>query len=89
MTAISYSNSRVVDPVIIQVWEDLHNEQAGFYRAFWCDGPEASTGSPVIGYCSAGGSHRSIAAVVAECRKLGYTDPIYRNGRLISPVTER
>lgn len=69
---------------VIQVWDDMHSERAGFYRAFWCaSGADGESGSPVVGYCSPGGSHRTIRAVIAECRRLGYTDPIYRNGRLI------
>jgi hypothetical protein len=70
-------------PSVIQIWEDLHNERAGFFRAFWCASPEATTGSPVVGYCSAGGSHRTLRGVIAEVRRLGYTDPVYRNGREI------
>jgi len=73
---------------VIQIWDDLHTERSGFYRAFWCDSDDASIGSPVIGYCSPGGSHRTIRAAIAECRRLGYSDPVYRNGRLISPARE-
>lgn len=85
MTTISYSDGSTVESAVIQVWDDLHSERSGFYRAFWCADMEESSGSPVVGYCSAGGSHRTIRAVIAECRRLGYDDPIYRNGRLISP----
>lgn len=81
---INYSNGRTVDNAVIQVWEDLHTERSGFFRAFWTDGPDATTGSPVVGYCSSGGSHRTIRATVAECRALGYSDPVYRNGRKIN-----
>ena len=83
MTTIHYSMGEPRE-CIIQIWEDLHNERANYYRAFWCDGPGATSGSPVIGYCSAGGSHRTIKAAIAECRRLGYTDPVYRNGKLIA-----
>lgn len=71
-------------PAVIQVWDDLHNARDGYFRAYWTNGPEATTGCTVIGYCSPGGSHRTIRAVVAEVRRLGYTDPIYRNGRRIA-----
>jgi hypothetical protein len=81
---IEYSNGLAVDPAVIQIWDDMNNESGGFYRAFWTDGPDAATGSPVIGYCSPGGSHKTIRAVVSELRRLGHDDPIYRNGRLIS-----
>lgn len=81
---IEYSNGKVTDPAVIQIWEDNHSERHGFFRAFWCSGPDATTGSPVVGYCSPGGSHQTISATIAECRKLGYSDAIYRNGRLVS-----
>ena len=81
---ISYSDSRTIDPAIIQIWEDLNNERGGYFRAFWCASPDATSGSPVVGYCSPGGSHRTIRATVAECRRLGYDDPVYRNGRKIA-----
>ena len=84
MTDISYSNGAVVRNAVIQVWDDSHTERSGYFRAFWCDGPDATTGSPVVGYCSPGGSHRTIRAVVAEVRRLGYSDPIYRNGRKLA-----
>ena len=84
MARIEYTNGLVVDPAVIQVWNDLHAERSGYFRAFWTDGPDVTSGSTVIGYCSAGGSHRTITAVVAEVRRMGYTDPIYRNGKLIA-----
>ena len=68
---------------IIQIWDDLHAERAGFYRAFWCNDAESGIGSPVVGYCSPGGTHRTIKAAVSECRRLGYDDPAYRNGKLV------
>ena len=83
MATVHYSDGRSVAS-IIQVWEDLHTERAGYFRAFWSASPDATTGSPIIGYCSAGGSHRTIGAVVAEVRRLGHRDAIDRNGRLIS-----
>ena len=86
MTRVSYTNGKVVDPAVIDIWEDLGSERPGMFRAFWVDGPNATSGSPVVGYCSPGGSHRTIREVIAECRKLGHTDPIYRKGKLISPA---
>lgn len=80
---IEYSNGKVIDPAVIQIW-DNRSEGPGLYRAFWCESPDSGSGSPVVGYCSSGGSHKTIAGVIAECRKLGYSDAIYRNGRLVS-----
>ena len=76
----SYSVSTVDNPVI-QIWDDLHTERSGYYRAFWCAGPDATTGSTVIGYCSPGGSHPTVRATVAEVRKLHPDTKIYRNGK--------
>ena len=70
---------------VVQVWDDLHNERLGYYRAFWTSAPDAATGSPVIGYCSPGGSHRTIKAVVAEVHRLYPGEVIYRNGRAVRP----
>ncbi len=84
MARIAYTDGSVLENAVIQIWDDISSERAGMlYRAFWCDGPDATTGSPVVGYCSPGGSHRTIEECVRECRKLGYSDPIYRNGRLL------
>ena len=80
---IQYSDGSTVTNAVIQVWDDLHTERSGYYRAFWCADKDAHTGSTVIGYCSPSGSYRTISAVVAEVRRIGYTDPIYRSGRLI------
>lgn len=80
---VSYSDGKTVENAVIAIWDDLHNERAGFYRAFWVAEPNGTTGSPVIGYCSPGGSHRTIRAAAAEVRRLYPSDPIYRNGRLV------
>lgn len=77
---ISYSDGSRVASVVV-IWDDLHNERSGYYRAFWADGPEGTKGSPVIGYCSAGGSHRTIRAVAAEVKRLYPGEAVYRNGR--------
>lgn len=84
MRDISYSDGRVV-PSVVQIWEDRHTERAGYYRAFWCASPTADTGSPVIGYCSPGGSHRTIRACVAEVRRYHPGERCYRNGREVYP----
>lgn len=82
-TMIYYSDgSSILNPVIV-VWEDLHNERADYKRAFWAASPEATTGSPVIGYCSPGGSHRTVRATVLEVRRLYPNTPVYRNGRAV------
>lgn len=78
----------------IVIWEDLHNERAGYFRAFAINDLSAylahivGDGSnyaapPVIGYCSSGGSHRTIRATVRELRRLGHREDVYRNGRII------
>ena len=69
--------------MIIVVRDDYHAERPGFYRAYWTDSLKASTCATVVGYCS-GGSHKTIRSAVAECRKLGYDEPAYRNGRRLS-----
>ncbi len=78
---IDYSDGSTVDPAVAVIWDDLHNERAGFVRAFWSAGPDGTTGSPVIGYCSAGGTHRTIRACATEFRRLYPGEAIYRNGR--------
>lgn len=68
---------------IVQIWEDRHTEQNGYFRAFWCVDVDSTSGSPVIGYCSPGGSHRTVKRVAQEVRRM-YSDVlIYRNGRLV------
>ena len=81
---IFYSDGSKVNAPVVQIWDDLHTERAGYYRAFWCASPEASTGSPVIGYCSPGGSQRTIKATANEVRRLYPDAPIYRNGRPVN-----
>ena len=79
---IEYSDGSVVDHAVVVVWNDLHNERAGFFCAFWAATPSARTGSPVIGYCS-GGSHRTVRAVAAEVRRYYPGEPVFRNGRRV------
>jgi hypothetical protein len=80
---ITYSNGMKLRNCVVQIWDDLHNERSGYYRAFWCDGSETSVGSPVIGYCSASGSHRTIKAVIAEVQRLYPNTECYRNGKRV------
>lgn len=80
MREIYYSDGSTITDPVIQIWEDLHEERAGFYRAFWSASPDATSGSPIVGYCSPGGSHRTVRAVVAEARALYPDAEIYRNG---------
>lgn len=78
---ISYSNGLVVEGAVVVVWDDLNTERSGHYRAFWAASPEATTGSPVIGYCSPGGSHRTLRAAVAEVKRMYPGETVYRNGK--------
>lgn len=82
MKTIHYSDGSA-KPSRIEIWDDLHTERAGMFRAFWCE-PGSNTGSPVIGYCSPGGSQRTIRAAAAEVRRLYPNEPIYRNGREVT-----
>lgn len=84
-----YSDGSTVENAVVVVWECHHTEsRRTMYRAFWAASPDADTGSPVIGYCSPGGSWPTIRQVVNEVRKLyGHAnEPCYRNGREIYPV---
>lgn len=66
---------------VVQIWNDANNPRPGFFRAYWCDSPTATTGSPVFGLASAGGSHKTIRAVVLEVRRYYPAERCYRNGR--------
>jgi hypothetical protein len=78
---IHYSDGRTVRGAVVVIWEDNNNERAGFFRAFWAPSPDATTGSPVVGYCSPGGSHRTIRAAAREAVRLHPGETVYRNGR--------
>lgn len=65
---------------VIQIWDDYHAERTGFFRAFYCDSALTATGSPAIGYCSPGGSQRTIKATAIEIRRYDKETPIYRLG---------
>jgi hypothetical protein len=69
--------------MVIHIWDDLHNERAGFFRAFWTDDRDSNIGTPVVGYCDPGGSHRAIRAAAAEARRLFPRVAVFRNGREI------
>lgn len=65
----------------IEIWDDWATEARGnWYRAFWAN-PDGSGGCPVIGYCSAGGSQRTIRAAAAEARRYYPGEKVFRNGR--------
>ena len=78
---VYYSDNSVIENAVAVIWDDLHEEQSGFYRAFWANSPNGTSCSPVIGYCSSGGSHKTIKAVVAEFKKMYPSEHIYRNGK--------
>lgn len=83
-TTIHYSDGSA-RPSVITIREDLSTEQSNMLRAFWSDEPDGEGGgSPVIGYCSPGGSHRHVRDVVAEVRRLYPDEEIWRNGRRIA-----
>lgn len=79
-----YTSGLVIDQAVAVIWEDRANEESGYFRAFWSDSPDGTTGSTVIGYCSPGGSHKTIKEVVAEFKSLYPNEPIYRNGRKVA-----
>ena len=78
---ISFSDGKIIKNCVIQIWDDLHTERSGYFRAFWCASPTATTGSPVIGYCSPGGSHKTIQATAREVLRFHPGETIYRNGK--------
>lgn len=79
--SITYSNGKTVCSPVICIWEDLHNERAGMFRAFWASAPDADSGSPVIGYCSAGGSQRTVRAAAREALRLYPDAKVFCNGK--------
>lgn len=83
MATIHYSDGSA-RPSVIEIREDGHNERSGYFRAFWAEVlPDGShgNGSPVIGYCSAGGSHRTIRAAAREALRMHPGETVYRSGR--------
>lgn len=85
MQDIHYSDGRVV-PSVICIWDHCH--YGGKYRAFWCASPDATTGSPVIGYCSPGGEHDSVTACAEEVWRYHPGETIYRNGKEVLNKTK-
>jgi hypothetical protein len=83
---ISYSDGSVVHSPVVQIWDDHSVEKAGFFRAFWCASPDADSGSPVIGYCSPGGTQRTIKAAAWEVWERYPDTAIYRDGRQLKKV---
>lgn len=84
MATINYSDGSQ-RPSVIAIHEDWHTERVGYFRAFWSDAPDGTgNGSPVVGYCSPGGSHSTIRAAVAEALRLHPGEPVFRNGRRIA-----
>lgn len=81
MKAIEYSDGSVVNNPVICIWDDLHTERPGFYRAFWCADADATTGSTVIGYASPGGSFRTIKEAARDALSRYPGTPVYRNGK--------
>jgi len=69
---------------VIRIEEDYHNERPGYFRAYYANDLMAPFICTVIGYCSSGGSHKTIRATVAEVRRIDRTTPIYRNNRQIA-----
>lgn len=81
MKDISYSNGSIVKNAVVVIWRDLHTERSGFFRAFWSDSPNGTSGYPVIGYCSPGGSHKTCKAVAREILRFYPGETVYRNGK--------
>ena len=81
MCEIHYSDGSTITDPVIQIWEDFHEERAGFYRAFWSASPDTTSGSPIVGYCSPGGSFRTIRATASDARRRYPDVKIYRNGK--------
>lgn len=59
----------------LEVWDDLNNERAGWYRLFWAN-PGESTGCPAVGYCSPGGSYQTIREAVADGKRRFNETPV-------------
>jgi hypothetical protein len=84
MTVTYWVREDVPKASVICIWEDLHAERSGYFRAFWCDSPTATIGSPVVGYASAGGSFRTIKAAAADAIQRHPGETVYRNGKPVS-----
>lgn len=83
--SIKYNDGRTVNDAVIAIWEDLNTERPDCFRAFWVsESSDMTTGSPVVGYCSPGGSYRTIRETVADALRRYPGTPVYRNGRRIA-----
>lgn len=89
MKTISYSDGSRIENPVIQIWDDLHTERSGYFRAFWCADKDAMTGSPVIGYCSPGGSQKTVFGAAREALRYHPGTPVFRNGRPVNNVSRR
>ncbi len=76
-------------PSVLVIWDDSHAERSGYFRAFWSDAPNGTVGSPAIGYCSPGGSHRTIRETVREIRRQFPNQVVYRNGKIWKSTRRR
>ena len=48
----------------LEVWDD-YSANGRAYRLFWA-APDGRSGVPAVGYCSGGGTYRTIRAAVAD-----------------------
>ena len=69
---------------ICVIESDLHEERAGFFRAFYTASLDAPTMCSVFGYCTAGHMFRTIKSVVHDFRKYDRTTPVFRNNKRIA-----
>lgn len=70
---------------VVLIESDNHCERPGFFRAFSAASPDATVMCPLVGYCSPGGSFRTIRACLADTLKREPSAKVYRNGRLLNP----
>lgn len=63
MRTIELSNG-AVKQCRLEVWDDLSSPRTA-YRLYWV-APGETTGTPAVGYCSPGGSHRTIREAIAD-----------------------
>lgn len=61
---IQLSNGETKQNCRLEVWDDL-SEPRTAYRLFWVVAGE-TCGTPAVGYCSPGGSYRTIKAAIAD-----------------------
>ena len=66
---------------IIVIEDDLHEERAGYYRAFYADDVDARTMSPMVGYAMVGGVFKTIKETAADARRRDSSTRIFRRGK--------